>query len=446
MNLVGRRNFLSGLGLGAGAALLTPFARHLIQRAQGQESTARRFVLMNTMNGLGHGDADQTYRWVPSSTELRADTLPPSLAPLAPWADDMLVVDFLYNPFNPGQHDNGWASLAVQGEDPQGSVPVQQSWETWPNPVGVSLDVFAGEKLSGGLPHSRIGWGADVSPYSADERGNKVTTFLNTQTAFMQVFGGFDPSASQEELRLRAERGMSVLDTVRGDLQRMRDRLAPTEQAQLEQFHTAIRALEVRAMNQAGGMTCSAPEAPPGITAGPHNGVYSRAYVETMMELHIVALECHLTNVILFNPVPSRRNYGEILGVPRHAHSMSHPPDYEADNLQRLDAYNAGLLVRVIERLEAVPENGGSMADQTLFCWYDQNGGSHHSPGRRHDDHPLITVGSLNGHFRTGRHVRFEKGQHAVSDGFVSMLQGLGVDLDRFGDPGVCRGPLPNLT
>jgi hypothetical protein len=52
----------------------------------------------------------------------------------------------------------------------------------------------------------------------------------------------------------------------------------------------------------------------------------------------------------------------------------------------------------------------------------------------------------VDGHFRGGRHVRFERGQHAVSDALVSILNALGIDSDTFGDPTVCRGPLPGLT
>ena len=151
----------------------------------------------------------------------------------------------------------------------------------------------------------------------------------------------------------------------------------------------------------------------------------------------------HLTNCVAFNPVPSRRGYQNILGF-GNAHGEAH--DDETGNLQRLDQYNARLLARMIERLEAQPEGSGTMADNTLFAWYDQNGGRHHSPGRRHDDHPLILIGDMQGHFRTGRHVRYEKNQHAVSDGFVSMMHALGIDEDRFGDTSVCRGPLPDLT
>ena len=138
MKLIGRRNFLAGLGLGAGATLLSPFAKHLIQRAQGQESASRRLVFMNTMNGLGQID---TERWVPSSAELNADTLPVSFGPLASWASKMLIIDYLYNPFNPGQHDNGWATLSLQGHDPAGNVPNQQSWDTWPDTTGISFDI-----------------------------------------------------------------------------------------------------------------------------------------------------------------------------------------------------------------------------------------------------------------------------------------------------------------
>ncbi len=64
----------------------------------------------------------------------------------------------------------------------------------------------------------------------------------------------------------------------------------------------------------------------------------------------------------------------------------------------------------------------------------------------KHDNHPVILIGSMNGHFKTGRHVRWQRGEHAISDAYVSILQGLGIAVDTFGDPSVFKGPLPGLT
>jgi hypothetical protein len=66
--------------------------------------------------------------------------------------------------------------------------------------------------------------------------------------------------------------------------------------------------------------------------------------------------------------------------------------------------------------------------------------------------HPVILVGGLGvmipggekvGLLRGGRYLSFPPGMRAISDLFVSVLQTLGIDMPKFGDPAICQGPLP---
>ncbi|MEM9865634.1 MAG: DUF1552 domain-containing protein [Myxococcota bacterium] len=452
MHLLRRRDFLTGLGLGLGATALTPFARGLLQRASGQARTDRRLVFMHTINGLGHelygsGERRVLQRWRPSGPILRPDTLATSHAPLAPWASQMSIVDELYNPFNNGQTGCGWATLAVRGsrEEIGGG---EQSWRRWPDPVGLTIDVYMGERLSAGLPHARIAWHADVAPMSADAAANRVPSFGHTSTAFAAIFGTFDPSTSNREIELHLMRGMSVLDTVRADLARLRSRLAPGERRAMDRFEAAIRSTERTVRAQAAeareNRACAIPT-DPGLLSGPHNGAYSMEYVDAMVQIQLTALQCGLSNVAIFNPVPMRRYYTDPLGSDRHADGLA--ADGDTEGLTRLDQFNASLLARYIQGLEAVEEGSGTMADSTLFVWTDVNGGTHNSyrvPGRaRHNHHPMITIGNPEGTFETGRYVNFAPYERSVSDGYVTLLNAVGIDDEVFGDPSACRGPLP---
>ena len=445
MRLVGRRDFVKSLGLGVGATLLTPLARHLINEARGLDIADRRWVLMNTTNGLGQ---EATERWIPNNLDLTAaGALPPTLEALAPWASKMLVIDYLYNRFNPGQHSPFWASLSVRGILPDPLPPGgSQSYETFPDPTGITVDIYAGERLSRGAPFRTIGWGTDSDLPRSDADLNPVPLFRDVTQAYGQLFGGFDPSVSTAELQQRLERRMSVLDLARPDLARMQSRLAGPEREKLDQVESSIRSLELRlSAMDAAALSCTVPAEPTGVgDAGPHGGVYPRAYSEAMVDLHATAMICRLSNVCIFSPVAGRRTYAEILGDDRFAHDMAHADDNPV--LLRLDVFNAEMLATMLRALEAVPEGDGTMADRTLGTWYDQNGGRHHSPETGHDTHPIILIGDVLGHFRTGRHVRFPKNEHATSDAFVSILNGLGIATDTFGDETVCRGPLPGLT
>jgi hypothetical protein len=441
MRLIGRRDFVRGFGLGAGAMLLTPFARFLVSEARGNDAKASRWILVHDQLGLGQED---TERWIPNGSDLTAaGAIPASFQPLEPWASEMLILDRFINPFNPGQHGNGWASLAVAGEKPESVPGGEQSENMFPDPVGITVDIFAGEHLSAGAPFRTIAASTDSGSRSVDGSNNPVPDFRNTHQAYDQIFGGFDPSASIEEIQARLDRRLSVLDVVTEDLGRMRSRLAGPEREKLDQFEESILSLEDQLRTLADLEGCTLPDYPPDDAAGvgPHNGPLPPGYWEAMASIQATALICRLTNVLVVRPSPGRRTYQAIFGHDEDKHNTSHYDDTPA--LTQVDQYNAGIVAKMLSMLEQVPEGSGTMLDRTLMTWMDKGGGRHHGGYR---DHPVIMVGSMEGHFDTGRYVTYPRLEHAISDPFVSMLQALGIDVQTFGDPTECKGPLPGLT
>lgn len=442
MRLIGRRDFVRGLGLSAAAgAVLTPFARALIGEAQGAQATDRRWILVHDQMGMGHLD---TERWIPNGADLTADgALPPSFEPLTPWASDMIIADRFYNPFNPGQHGNHWASLSVDGERPDSIPGGVQSQDLFPDPVGITVDIFAGETLSAQAPFRTVAVSTDNSGLSVDADLNHVPHTNNAITLFDQLFGDFDPTASEAQLQARLERRLSVLDAATVDLQRMRSRLAAPEREKLDQLEDSIRAIEdqLAALAEHGGCSLPPPPVEGSHTVGPHNGPLPPGYWEAMVDIQTAALTCRLTNVVVLRPTPGRRTYAEIFGHNEDKHNTSHADDTAA--LVEIDRYNTGLLARMLSALDEVPEGDGTMRDCTLATWIDAGGGRHHGG---YEDIPVILVGNMQGHFDTGRYVQYAGGQHVVSDMFVSVLQGLGMQVDSFGDAEACQGPLPGLT
>ena len=47
---------------------------------------------------------------------------------------------------------------------------------------------------------------------------------------------------------------------------------------------------------------------------------------------------------------------------------------------------------------------------------------------------------------RTGRYLTYPQGQRCISDFYVSLANLFDVPLTTFGDPSVCKGPLPGLA
>jgi hypothetical protein len=443
MRLIGRRNFVRGLGLGAGAALLTPFARALVAEAHGIAGSPR-WILMHDDHGLG---TDVLRRWIPSNPDLTLpDALPPSFSPLAPWADRMMILDSFNNPFNPGQHGNGWASLS--GVSSVEEVPgEQQSENGYPNPGGITIDVLAGELL-GDVPFRRLGFGTDSDGRSSDASLNRVPDHRDSRNAFDQILGGIDPGATDAEILARLDRQHSVLDHVNGDLHRMRARLAAPERLKLDQLEDSIHQLEDQLAGLAQTGACSLPAYPDddSVTAGPHGGPFPAGFFKAMVSIAKTALLCRLTNVIVLRPSPGRRNWSEITGNSKDKHDTSHDNALGDPKLVEIDQFNAGHLVEMISALEAVSEGDGTMFDRTLVTWIDQGGGRHHGG---HTKHPVITLGNPSGTFgNLGKYTTFAdpddepESKPTMNEVFVPLLQALGLDVDTFGDPDACKNPL----
>jgi hypothetical protein len=69
---------------------------------------------------------------------------------------------------------------------------------------------------------------------------------------------------------------------------------------------------------------------------------------------------------------------------------------------------------------------------------------------------PWFVVGSANGYFSTGRYLQFPRTMPSYvdpgydsgrphNDLFVSIANAMGMDIDTFGNPDVCTGPIDEM-
>jgi hypothetical protein len=88
-----------------------------------------------------------------------------------------------------------------------------------------------------------------------------------------------------------------------------------------------------------------------------------------------------------------------------------------------------------------VEGNGKSMLDNSLVVWLNGLGkGNNHT----RDNIPYVLAGSAGGYFPTGRYLTYD---NAHNDLMVSILNAMGLPNEKtFGDPSLCKGPLPGLA
>jgi len=130
------------------------------------------------------------------------------------------------------------------------------------------------------------------------------------------------------------------------------------------------------------------------------------------------------------------------LGIERGHHSLSHEPNSDEAAQQQLTKINhwyAEQVAYLAQRLRETPEPGGqgSLLDNTTIVWTNELGeGNSHTL----NNIPFVLVGGgLN--FKMNR--ALDLGGVAHNRLLMSLAQGFGHDLERFGNPDFCGdGPL----
>jgi hypothetical protein len=124
-------------------------------------------------------------------------------------------------------------------------------------------------------------------------------------------------------------------------------------------------------------------------------------------------------------------------------HALSHTGASDLDaktQLIKRQAWHAGLIARLFDRLANVKEGEGTVLDSTLLFWGNEvSMGTTHT----HDNMPFLVAGG-GWALRTGRYLQYQGNSHA--DLLVSLLNAMGVPDTTFGDPTYCTGPLPGLV
>ena len=133
-------------------------------------------------------------------------------------------------------------------------------------------------------------------------------------------------------------------------------------------------------------------------------------------------------------------------------HDLRHADSPETHNvLHELSSRSIGEMARMARALEARPEEGGTMLDNTILLHMSDNGEKHHSNA---EEWAMLLIGGNNMGFRTdGRSVSYPKAGHAnnrqTSNLFNSLLHGVGTPTDDFGHGDattrVAEGPLAEL-
>ena len=409
MQPLNRRNFLRGLGV----SIALP-ALESLGAAPAKSAAAKRFVCVSPNYGMNPGG------FFPEQTGANY-ALPTLLKPLEKHRRNLTVFSNLDHPQVGGGH--GCSNTLLNGMELK---------DTKDNPQRLlSLDQFLAEKIGQQtrFPTLRMGSGG----ISWSRAGVTLPSTGNPTQIFARLFLDDNPkikAQTREHLREDA----SILDVVREDTRRLNPRLSKTDQSKLDEYLTAIREVERKLQRRENWIDVPKPKASDKVIKGDDELVVDLAYpynTSVMYDLMILALQANLTNIITFGHPGGNRLF-PFDGITLGYHSLSHHgkrPDL-LRQLTIIELYYAQQFSRFLDRLKnAKDAEGRSLLESTVVMFGSGMGNASSHSSR---NLPIMLAG---GGFKSGQHHRFERhgrDGRPLCDLYVSILQQLGVETDRF--------------
>jgi hypothetical protein len=433
-----RREFLGTLGIAAAA---TPFIGNLPSLAfANQARRKQRLVIMFSPDGV----VQNTF-WPDAEGNLADVTLKESLSPLEPFKSRLLTLHGVCDRVrgDGDAHMRGMGCLLTGVElfpgNVQGGSDTPAGWAR-----GISIDQEIKTHLQrDAATRTRFGsleFGVMV-PNRADTWTRMVYAGANRPIAPID-----DPYQMFARLygRMRDQETVgSVLDDLRGDLQRVASVVSAEDRRLLDEHTNFVREME-RDLRADRAPQHAAPRLEPNVRNENDNMPRTARMQIDLMVNSFVADFSRIATLQFTNSVGNARM--RWLRVTEGQHELSHRPDSDStaqEQLTKINKWYCEQLAYLARRLAETPEPGGngSLLDNTLIVWTNELGkGNSHTL----DNIPFVLVG--NGlDFRMGRSVRYSRVPHNRL--LLSLAHAMGHRIERFGNPNFCGdGVLRNLT
>jgi hypothetical protein len=436
-----------------GAAVTLPFLDAMVPaatawaRTGAAASTGRtRLVAIEIVHGSAGGTqlGMKEHLWSPALAGTSFDLSPTSLKPLEPFRDYLTIVSNTMN-----HAAEAWSAAEVGGDHFRSSA----TFLTQAHPrqtegsdihVGMSLDqIYARERgqttaipslqlciepidMAGGCDYGyacvytdAISWASPAEPLPA---------IRDPRAVFNQLFG---VGGTPQDRSGRRKETSSILDWLTGAITGMRQQLGAADRQRFDTYLEDVREIERRLQNvetrNRSGEARELPDAPVGVPDS------FDEHVHLMMDLMVTAFQTDLTRVVSFKLArdASSRLYPNS-GVDEGFHPSSHHQE-NAEKVrlfQKINTYHVSMVPYLLERLKSLQEGDQNLLERSLVIYGSPMGDSNLHNHRRL---PLFLAGHANGELRGSLHIASADGT-PMANVWLSVLQKLGVDKDRFGD------------
>ena len=292
----------------------------------------------------------------------------------------------------------------------------------------ISLDQYAAERIGHltRFPALALGVGTKSS-LSYTQAGVQIPGEDSPSTLFRKLFVQGSPAEVEAQVD-KLRQGRSILDSVGQRSRQLRRRVGPADRDKLDQFFNGVRELEQRLLKSEEWE--HKPKSPID-SAPPKDEKDPGALVErtrAMFDLARLAIQTDSTRLITIY-IHQNDAKPNILGVDAGTHVLTHHGN-QPEKLQQLRLIEEAQLrelARLLDGLGSSRESTGSLLDRTSVLYGTCMGNAN---AHSNTNLPVLMAG---GGFKHGQHLAFDPARdYPLPNLFVSVLQRLGIEADRF--------------
>lgn len=438
-----RRTVLRGFGAAVALPFLDAMAPALTAAAKTAAAPVPRMGFFYVPNGMFLPS------FHPPGDGGRSFELTPTLKPLEPFRDAIVVVSGLSNSGVVSTNEGGGVHTRAHGGWLSGILPKRT--EGADLRAGKTIDQYAADALGADTSLRSLELTIDSNYQVGNCENGYSCAYINSSSwrtattplpherdprvVFRRLFGD-GGSVDARLAQLRTDR--SILDSVADSLGRIERRLGVRDRTTVDEYLDSVREIErriQRAEQQNASTPLPALDQPSGVPDD------YEEHVALLHDLLVLGYRADVTRVSCMQMARelSGRTYPAI-GVPEGHHTVSHHQldQHNITQYTKINTYHMTLFARLLDRMRSTPDGDGTLLDHSILLWGAGMGdGDHHTPY----DLPITLAGGGCGALEGGRHVRFPLHTPFMNLG-VSLLRKVGSDVTQISDS---TGPLAGL-
>ena len=423
-----RRQFLRGAGIVLSLPLLDSMLPSFARAAAANGAPTKPRRMLAICNNLGL----LPEQFFPKQTG-RGYALSPYLELLKEHREDFTVFSGVSHPDVDGGHPADICFLTAAPHPGSGGFRNT-----------LSLDQYIAERIGHQTRFPSLTLGVNVQQgvrsLSWTASGVLIPCEEKASDVFKRLFVQGTPAEVDAQLR-RLAQGQSILDAVGGQAKDLQRSVGARDRDRLDQYFTSVRELERRMEMSKDWEKRPKPKVSASVPLDPASPREYMDKVKLMYDMARLAFETDSTRSIslMLDSVNSPAlDLHDDTKITDGYHNLSHHGRSETKiaQLKAIDEWHMKLLAGLFNDLKGVKEEGESLFDRTMVLY-----GTNLGNANTHVTTNLPTL-FAGGGFRHGQHLGFDTNHnYPLPNLFVSMLQRMGIESDRFASAtGTMRG------